>query len=199
MKSRALKIVFSVCLSLSIILYVVIFTRHALVRRNNKKSLDAIVERVVSQDISGEELSGDENTLFSNEVLEKNENVIGRLIIDKIKVNGPIVEGTSVDVLKKAIGHFSNSKFWTGNVCLASHNRGSNAHYFEKLNKLRVGDEIKYQTKLGTKVYVVNEINKIKEDDLSVLNNTDNNAMTLITCVKLHPDLRLCVRAIEKT
>ena len=93
MKSRALKIVFSVCLSLSIILYVVIFTRQALVRRNNKKSLDAIVERVVSQDISGEELSGDENTLFSNEVLEKNENVIGRLIIDKIKVNGPIVEG----------------------------------------------------------------------------------------------------------
>lgn len=85
-----------------------------------------------------------------------------------------------------------------GNICLASHNRGSYAHYFEKINALEIGDEIIYQTKLGTRVYVVSQINKISEEDLSVLDETNENTITLITCVKLDKSLRLCVKGIEK-
>lgn len=85
-----------------------------------------------------------------------------------------------------------------GNVCLASHNRGSYAHYFEKLDTLEIGDEIKYQTKLGTRVYKVYQINKISEDDLSVLDNTKENTITLITCVKSDKALRLCVKGVEE-
>lgn len=86
----------------------------------------------------------------------------------------------------------------TGNVCLASHNRGSYAHYFEKINALETGDEIMYQTKLGTRVYIVSQINKVSEEDLSVLEQTNENTITLITCVKSDKSLRLCVKGIEK-
>ena len=108
------------------------------------------------------------------------------------------MDGVGEDILKKAVGHFSGTSYWNGNVCLASHNRGSYAHYFEKINKLSVGDEIKYKTKLGTRVYVVNEINNIHENNLSVLNNTEKNTITLITCVKSNAEEILCVKGIEK-
>ena len=72
------------------------------------------------------------------------------------------------------------------------------AHYFEKINKLQINDEIIYQTKLGTRVYIVTEINQISENDLSVLEKSNKNILTLITCVKDKKNLRLCVQASEK-
>ena len=55
-----------------------------------------------------------------------------------------------------------------------------------------------YQTKLGTRVYTVSQINKVSEEDLSVLEETKENTITLITCVKSDKSLRLCVKGIEK-
>lgn len=138
-----------------------------------------------------------EEEVFSIENINQDEDIIGKLIISAIDVEAPIKEGTSQDVLKDAIGHFSNTKYWNGNVCLASHNRGTYAHYFENLNKLNTGDTIKYSTKVGTRIYEVKEIKEISEQDLTVLNNTDRNCLTLITCIKNKPKSRLCVKAIE--
>lgn len=122
------------------------------------------------------------------------ENVLGVIKIDKINFEGLIYEGTSMKTLSKGVGHFENTPYIDGNVCLAAHN--SNL-YWAKLHTLSTGDKIHYTCFLGTKEYEVSNISKISETDWDSLKNTDTNVLTLITCVKGQKDLRLCVQAKE--
>ena len=122
------------------------------------------------------------------------ENVLGVIKIDKINFEGLIYEGTSMQTLSKGVGHFENTPYIDGNVCLAAHNSNS---YWAKLHTLSAGDKIHYTCFLGTKEYEVSNISKISETDWSSLENTDTNTLTLITCVKRQKDLRLCVQAKE--
>lgn len=122
------------------------------------------------------------------------ENVLGVIKIDKINFEGLIYEGTSMQTLSKGVGHFENTPYIDGNVCLAAHN--SNL-YWAKLHTLSTGDKIHYTCFLGTKEYEVSNISKISETDWNSLKNTDTNVLTLITCVKGQKDLRLCVQAKE--
>ena len=122
------------------------------------------------------------------------ENVLGVIKIDKINFEGLIYEGTSMQTLSKGVGHFENTPYIDGNVCLAAHN--SNL-YWAKLHTLSTGDKIHYTCFLGTKEYEVSNISKISETDWDSLKNTDTNVLTLITCVKRQKDLRLCVQAKE--
>jgi len=122
------------------------------------------------------------------------ENVLGVIKIDKINFEGLIYEGTSMQTLSKGVGHFENTPYIDGNVCLAAHNSNS---YWAKLHTLSAGDKIHYTCFLGTKEYEVSNISKISETDWSSLENTDTNTLTLITCVKGQKNLRLCVQAKE--
>lgn len=122
------------------------------------------------------------------------ENVLGVIKIDKINFEGLIYEGTSMQTLAKGVGHFENTPYLEGNVCLAAHNSNS---YWANLHTLSTGDKIHYTCFLGTKEYEVSNISKISETDWSSLGNTDTNTLTLITCVKGQKNLRLCVQAKE--
>ena len=65
--------------------------------------------------------------------------------------------------------------------------------------KLRdIGDTIKLTTQLGTRSYEVYSASKIGVDDTSVLSDSTENIITLVTCVKNQPDYRWCVQAREK-
>ena len=140
-----------------------------------------------------------ESEIITNEELELNEYVIGILEIPKIDVKAPVRDGTTDDILTDSIGHFKNTSYWNGNIGFASHNGGNFvSHYFEDLNKLMIGDTITYKTKFGERGYKVVEINNIDSKDWSKLSNTKENSLTLITCIKNKPNLRLCVKAIEK-
>lgn len=122
------------------------------------------------------------------------ENVLGVIKIDKINFEGLIYEGTSMQTLAKGVGHFTNTPYLEGNVCLAAHNTNS---YWAKLHTLSNGDKIQYTCFLGTKEYEVSNVSRISETDWDSLKNTDTNVLTLITCVKGQKDLRLCVQAKE--
>ena len=122
------------------------------------------------------------------------ENVLGVIKIDKINFEGLIYDGTSLKTLAKGVGHFTNTPYLEGNVCLAAHNTNS---YWAKLHTLSNGDKIQYTCFLGTKEYEVSNVSKISETDWDSLKNTDTNVLTLITCVKRQKDLRLCVQAKE--
>ena len=123
------------------------------------------------------------------------EKVVGVIKIDKIGYEGPIYEGTTLDTLAKGVGHLSNSPYFNGNVCLAAHNTSK---FWAKLNTLENGDTITYTSFLGTKEYVVSNIEIINETDWSDTENTEDNRITLITCVKGQKEKRLCVQALEK-
>ena len=140
-----------------------------------------------------------ETNIVTKEELELNDNLIGILEIPKLNIKAPVKEGTTQSILKYSVGHFSNSSNWNGNIALASHNRGDYvAHYFSNINELVVGDEIIYKTKFGERRYEVVENKKIDSRDWSVISQTAQNKVTLITCVKNEPESRLCVQAIEK-
>ncbi|MBE5806672.1 MAG: class D sortase [Clostridiales bacterium] len=149
---------------------------------------------------------GEENKTIEEQITdimlidkENDQNVIGYLSIEKIGLEfAPIADGTSNEIINKYIGHFENTPYLDGNICLCAHNRGSKAAYFEKLNEVSKGDEIIYQTKYETKTFIIKEIKEIEETDFSVLNPSEENTITLITCIKNKRNLRLCVVGVEK-
>lgn len=125
---------------------------------------------------------------------------IGTLTIPDILLdNAPIRESVELSTLSETIGHFPSTSIYEGNVGLASHNSGSQGDFFKNLKKIKIGSEIFYQTNYGTKRYVVTTKEIISEEDWSYLQETDDNRITLITCVSGQKDKRLCVQAIESS
>lgn len=122
-------------------------------------------------------------------------NVIGTLEIPSINLKLSIADGIENDVIAKYVGHFPSTALINGNVGLAGHNT---QEFFANLKKLKKGDDIVYNFLLGSKTYVVNTIVEIQEDDWSYLEDTEDNRITLITCIKNQPTKRLCIQAIEK-
>lgn len=126
------------------------------------------------------------------------DNEIGTLTIPDILLeNAPIRESVELSTLAETIGHFPSTSLYEGNVGLASHNSGNKGDFFKNLKKIKVGSEIFYQTKYGTKRYAVTVKKIINDDDWSYLGTTEDNRITLITCVAGQADKRLCVQAIE--
>lgn len=155
---------------------------------NNIKTIEYVYEILEENNIQE-----NENTnLVVN--FENNKDIIGIIKIDKINFEGIIYDGTDLETLDKGVGHFKNTPIINGNVCLAAHN---NNKFWAKLNTLQKGDKIIYTTLLGTKEYELSNIKIIKETDWSLLENTNENILTLITCVKGKPLQRLCVQALE--
>lgn len=123
---------------------------------------------------------------------------IGYLKIDSIGLYAPIKEGTELSVLKEAIGHFTDTSYFSGNIALAAHNRGNKQNFFENLKDIELNAEVIYITKYSEKKYYVSEIKEIEETDLSVLSPTDKDQLTMITCIANQREKRLCVIAEER-
>lgn len=118
-----------------------------------------------------------------------------RIFISKINLDAPIIEGTTKEVLRRGVGHFTSTSKWDGNVVLAAHNRGYKYNFFQEIKRLEEGDKIIYQTEQGKRTYIVTEKKNIKETDLSCLKDTKENQLTLITCLENMPEYRLCIQA----
>ena len=121
---------------------------------------------------------------------------LGTLKIPKISLSVKVYEDESLESLKKGAGHFKSTSVWDGNVGLAGHNRGV-ANHFGQIHTLKNGDKITYTTQLGTRTYSVFYVGQIQETDYTYLGRSDENIITLITCVMNIPNLRWCVRAVE--
>ena len=120
------------------------------------------------------------------------------ILIPAINLKAPIGEGTSIDVLNTKVGHFEETAIKVGNIGLAGHNRGYKYNYFENLKNLKIEDEIIYVHDNFTKTYIVEKNEIILNSDWSRLNKTEENIITLITCVENEPNYRRCVQAVEK-
>lgn len=124
------------------------------------------------------------------------DNSIGRLKIPSIGVDVKVYETESLENLAKGAGHFKSTSCWDGNVGIAGHNRGVTNH-FGQIHTLEAGDRITYTTKLGTRTYEVFFVGQISETDFSRLGRTNENQITLVTCVRNVRDMRWCVQARE--
>lgn len=119
------------------------------------------------------------------------------LEIPSIQLSASIAEGTTKEVMDEFIGHFEESKKWAGNVCLAAHNRGYKNNYFSKVKTLKKNDKIIYYYQGSSREYLVEKNDIIQDTDLSCLKDTQENTITLITCVENEPNYRRCIKAIE--
>lgn len=177
-------------ITVSIVIVIIAVVISIFINNENKqKKIDDIVV---------EDIVNDPNkNVEQDEIIDNS--VIGTLTIPKINlVDVKICESVELETLAHSIGHFESTNIYNGNVGLASHNAGTKANYFADINKLELGDEIYYRTRYGTKKYVVDSITQIKSDDWSKLKQTEDNRITLITCISGNPNLRLCVQGVEK-
>ena len=165
----------------------------------NKGSLKAgfKVENIINEVT---EIEKQENTEKTEEkkVTEKQEENKWYLEIPKINLKADIKEGTTKEIMEDYIGHFEETSKNIGNVGLAAHNRGYKNNYFKNLKTLKEGDSIFYTYQGITKEYLVTEHVIIKDTDWSYLENTEENIITLITCVENEPEYRRCIQGKEK-
>lgn len=150
------------------------------------------IQNRLLEDINVENAENTENDTLME--IKNGENVLGIIKIDKISYEGLVYDGTSLDTLSKGVGHFESSPYFEGNVCLAAHNT---INQWSKLYTVEVGDKITYTSFLGTKEYEISKVTEIEETDWSMLEETSDNRITLITCVRGKPSQRLCVQGLE--
>lgn len=150
--------------------------------------------------VTPEEVSTDKeltNVVYDEEKDISSKDILATLIIEKIGLKASIKNGSTSDILKEYIGHIENTPIYNGNICLAAHNRGNKYSYFARINELEEGDDVTYKTKYGEKKYKINKKEVILETDWQLLEDTKENKITMITCIKNKPNQRLCVQATE--
>ena len=162
---------------------------------NTKKSYDNTVEIINNTNDYSNEIIDDYINEISEEQYYTSDDIIGYLIIPKIELKGPIKQGSSSLILRDYIGHIEETSLYDGNIGLAAHNRGNKYSFFANINQLEIGDDIYYDNVFGKSHYKVNQIKEIDEEDWSMLNDTGENKLTLITCIKNKRRLRLCVQS----
>ncbi|WP_044022619.1 class D sortase [Bacillus sp. SG-1] len=126
------------------------------------------------------------------------ESMMGIITIDKIDVKLPILYGASQYNLKYGAGYLSGSALpgQNGNSAIAAHRSREYGKMFNRLDEVQEGDLITVKTREGTHEYKVTSTKIVKPSDLSVLQNSSEATLTLITCDPIdNPINRLIVKA----
>lgn len=125
---------------------------------------------------------------------------LGVLMIEKIGLECHVYDAgpdTVMEAMKKGAAHYKSTSYFQGNIGLSAHNGNASYSFFDRLPQLRKGDIITYTTELGEKRYEVCTIAAIADDDWSYLGRTEDNRITLTTCITGQPNQRLCVQGVE--
>ena len=166
-------------------------------QNNSENTLKNNSQNSISKENSNENTS-DNNLEKTSETKSKTTNQnTWQIVIPAISLEAPIAEGTSKQVMNEFVGHFEETPKTLGNVGLAAHNRGYPVNYFSNLKKLKEGDRIFYSMGSFSKTYIVEKNIIVKDTDWTILENTDDNRLTLITCVENEPTYRRCIQSIE--
>jgi sortase A len=106
-----------------------------------------------------------------------------RLVIPRINVDVPVVEGVDWEQLKKGAGHLvgSANPGERGNCFIAGHN-DIYGEIFRELEDLKVGDEIMAYAGQQVYRYIVRATRIVEPDDVSVMYPTSTPVLTLLTC-----------------
>ena len=102
------------------------------------------------------------------------------LRVPRLGIEVPVLEGTSDITLNRGVGHIAGTALpgQPGNIAITGHRDG----FFRPLKDAREGDIIEVQRKSQTDRYIVSEIKIVFPSDTSVLNNTTDSTLTLVTC-----------------
>lgn len=105
---------------------------------------------------------------------------IAALSIPRVALSAVVLHGSDAQTLRRGPGHLENTAFpgRPGNVVIAGH-RDS---FFWPLRNIQRGDDIFLDTLQGQFHYQVTSVRVVNPRDVSVLAQTDETMLTLITC-----------------
>src|SRR3984885_11874487 len=108
------------------------------------------------------------------------QSVIGRLEIPRLNLAVMVREGADESTLRRAVGHIPGTERAgnIGNVGLAGHRDT----FFRALRNIRADDTIELETTAGKYRYVVKSTRIVTPRDVSVLEASGGETLTLVTC-----------------
>jgi sortase A len=103
--------------------------------------------------------------------------------IPEAGVDKAVVQGVALSDLKKGPGHYPSTPLpgQPGNAAIAGHRTTYGAPFY-RINELEKGDKIFVTTAQGAFEYHVRELKTVKPSEVSVLDPTSDNRLTLTTC-----------------
>jgi sortase A len=106
--------------------------------------------------------------------------LIGLIRISRLGMSVVVIEGTSAKVLRRGAGHIPGTALpgHPGNVAISGHRDT----FFLPLENIRHNDIITLTTLLGDYRYRVVSTSIVTPYDVSVLNQSRNEILTLVTC-----------------
>lgn len=105
---------------------------------------------------------------------------VATLSIPRIHLSTVVLHGTDARTLRRGPGHLERTALpgEPGNVVIAGHRDT----FFRPLREIQVGDSIVLESPRGRFDYRVASLQVVKSDDLSVLEQSSDDLLTLITC-----------------
>ena len=102
------------------------------------------------------------------------------LRVARIDLEVPVLDGTDDLTLNRGVGRIVGTARpgEPGNIGIAGHRDG----FFRRLKDLRVGDTMDLVTRDRTDTYVVDKMQIVNPDNVSVLQATTTPSLTLVTC-----------------
>ena len=106
--------------------------------------------------------------------------VLGLLEVPSVGLKVPIYPSDSELNMDRGAGIIDGMSYphEPGNIGIAGHRDG----YFRALKDVQVGDKLLLQTLSGPKQFTVDSRQILEVDDLSILQDTQNQTVTLVTC-----------------
>ncbi len=154
-----------------------------------KSENDTINSQIKQDDMGADEEMRQEEPLEAKE--QQKEGVAEPLYIlriPKIDSENLVREGTTGSVLADALGHEPGTALIGegGNCVIAGHRNYSFGKFFNRLGEVEVGDEIYVDAPEGTYSYRVSEIKVVEPDQVEILDETDEEQLTLYTCTPIY-------------
>jgi sortase A len=127
--------------------------------------------------------------------------LIGRLEIPRVGLSAVVVEGTAKTALRRAAGHIEGTAVpgQPGNIGIAAHRDT----FFRPLRNVRLNDIVRLTTPRGEYDYRVVSTRVVSPEEVSVLDPSKQEILTLVSCYPFYfvgpaPD-RFIVRAERVT
>jgi sortase A len=118
------------------------------------------------------------------------ERLNSKLYIDSIDVEGAIFQGKDSHTMDRGFWHFPTSVYpgQQGNSVIIAHRYlylPPAKNTFFNLDKVKKGDNIVVEQEGNKYTYIVSEVKVVEKNDISVLQDSTEHQITLITCTPL--------------
>ena len=188
-KDNKKKYIFKVQAVISIFL-AAIFIFDIIMNYNNNENLENI-SKIIEKNIRL-------NSIYETEKQSNTSSYFGKIYIEKKNLEYAVFNRLTDELLKiSPCKFYGNNMEEKGNICIAGHNYNDD-RFFGKIDELELKDKIALYDLQGEKYeYIVFDIFETDENDTSVLENTKNYELTLVTCNNSNKK-RVIVKAYRK-